>query len=86
MISECFNPSCQTKLNYLRGGRVVRLLHNEERGVRIEHFWLCANCYRAYDFRFKQDGSVSIVKQHCAERLEEELHPELRWIEEELAS
>ena len=27
MLTECFNPACRKKLDYLRDGRVIRTVH-----------------------------------------------------------
>ena len=84
VISECFNPACRTKLHYLRDGKVIRLIHTESRGVRIEHFWLCGACYMSHDLLFDKNGVLSLVTKLSDES--HKTHPELRWIEERLAS
>lgn len=61
MLSECFNPSCRRKLDYLRDGRVVRVTHADGDWIRVEHFWLCGSCYTTYDFEFHPDGSISLA-------------------------
>lgn len=63
MISECFNPSCHKKLDYLRAGRVVRVIRAEGSWISVEHFWLCGSCYLAYDFHFEPDGTVSLARK-----------------------
>lgn len=65
MVTECYNPSCRTKLLYLRNGRIIRVIHNEPDGLRIEHFWLCGACYLTYDFFFtKEDDHLSITPRN----------------------
>lgn len=60
MIDRCFNPTCKRKLDYLRDGRVVRVIRGKNEGNSVEHFWLCGPCYRTHDFEFHEDGSVSL--------------------------
>ena len=57
---RCFNPECKQELRYLREGRVVRIVHGDGDGARLEHFWLCGPCSLAYDFVFGSDGSVGL--------------------------
>lgn len=68
MISQCMNPSCHCELHYLRSGRVVRITHGTA-PVQVEHFWLCGECNRNYDFRFSPDGAVTLKQKPigCAE-------------------
>jgi hypothetical protein len=58
MLTECFNPACLKKLDYLRNGRVVRTVRTNDTGKSVEHYWLCGSCYGKFDFEFKPDGSV----------------------------
>jgi hypothetical protein len=60
MLSECFNPACHKKLDYLRYGRVVRTSCT---GKSVEHYWLCGVCYGIFDFEFKADGSVALFRR-----------------------
>jgi hypothetical protein len=60
MITECFNPACRRQLDYLRTGRVVRVVHQNGMKVEIEHFWLCGDCCQSYDLRFLENGSVTL--------------------------
>jgi hypothetical protein len=67
MITACSNPDCHRELRYLRGGRVVRVIRKAGGIPEIEHFWLCENCHRSYEFSFLPDGRVlSRVKQKHA--------------------
>lgn len=59
MISQCLNPACQRELHYLRNGRVVRIIHGS-RPAQIEHFWLCGECSRSFDFCFSVNGVVTL--------------------------
>lgn len=61
MISECMNPACRRELVYLRNGRVVRIMRESGGIMRIEHFWLCGECFLRFDFRFLPNGEVQIV-------------------------
>jgi hypothetical protein len=56
MITVCFNPVCKRELLYLREGRVVRLVKTQGGQARVEHFWLCGDCYQLYDFQFSAKG------------------------------
>jgi hypothetical protein len=29
--------------------------------MSVEHYWLCGNCYRRFDFGWKVDGSVFLM-------------------------
>ncbi len=59
MISECMNPTCRRELRYLRDGRVVRIV----RKTKVEHYWLCGDCYRDYNFLFSEEAGVSMVRR-----------------------
>jgi hypothetical protein len=60
MLSECFNPECRKKLEYLRNGRVIRTVRNASSQLSVEHFWLCGSCYSIFDFGFGPDGTVAL--------------------------
>ena len=80
MITECFNPSCRTRLHYLRDGRVIRVVHDDLDGFRIEHFWLCGACYHFYDFHFRKDGELSIAPKNGGGDTPDK--PDIKWLEE----
>jgi hypothetical protein len=61
MITKCFNPVCKRELLYLREGRVVRLIKTQRGQTRVEHFWLCGDCYQLHDFRFSSRGDVGLI-------------------------
>ncbi len=67
MLSECFNPACHKKLDYLRYGRVVRTVRTSSTGKSVEHYWLCGVCYGKFDFEFKADGSVGLCHRNRAD-------------------
>jgi hypothetical protein len=58
MLTECFNPACRKKLDYLRNGRVIRTIRSSSATMSVEHYWLCGICYRWFDFEFKAEGTV----------------------------
>jgi hypothetical protein len=60
MLTECFNPACRKKLEYLRDGRVIRTICTSGSAMSVEHYWLCGNCYGKFDFEFKPDGTVTL--------------------------
>lgn len=60
MIERCFNPACRRKLDYLRDGRVVRVIRGKDENLSVEHYWLCGRCYATHDFEFLVDGSVTL--------------------------
>ena len=72
MLTACFNPECHRELRYLRTGRVVRIARNNAGNVRVEHFWLCGECYRSHDFHFGGDGTMSMVPKKSSQSSEEE--------------
>jgi hypothetical protein len=63
MLTECFNPACRKRLDYLRDGRVVRVIRPSSSGLTVEHYWLCGTCYDGVDFEFKPDGSVTLCRR-----------------------
>jgi hypothetical protein len=66
MLTKCFNPACQKTLDYLRYGRVVRVVRTSATGKFLEHYWLCGLCYGEFDFEFKADGSVGLGRRNRA--------------------
>jgi hypothetical protein len=66
MVNVCYNSECKKELRYLRDGRVVRIVHGEGDGARLEHFWLCGPCSLIYEFVFDGDGLVSLKERHGA--------------------
>jgi hypothetical protein len=63
MLTECLNPECRKELHYLRDGKVVRTVRQQEEDVKVEHFWLCGECHVDYDFRFTADGQVTVSRR-----------------------
>jgi len=63
MINKCFNPDCEKQLRYLRDGRVVRVIRRETDKTIVQHYWLCGDCYDAYDFAFPPSGEVIIERR-----------------------
>ena len=58
MIDRCFNPACKRSLEYLRDGRVVRVIRGKDENTSVEHYWLCGPCFHTHDFEIPADGSV----------------------------
>ena len=67
MLTECFNPACRKKLQYLRNGRVIRTILTSGSTLSVEHYWLCGACYGKFDFEFKADGSVALCHRDRAD-------------------
>jgi hypothetical protein len=44
MIDRCFNPACKRSLEYLRDGRVVRVIRGKDENISVEHYWLSGLC------------------------------------------
>jgi len=63
MVSECANPKCRKPLIYLNNGRVVRIVHEPDSAIEIEHYRLCGNCFSAYDLCVSAAGIVSCVRR-----------------------
>jgi hypothetical protein len=66
MLTTCFNPECHKELLYLRTGRVVRVIQTQAGRTRVEHFWLCGDCYLSHDFQLAADGTVRVVPKAAA--------------------
>lgn len=64
VIDRCFNPNCRKRLDYLRDGRVVRVIRGKAEDASVEHYWLCGACYLQSDFDFRPDGSVGLGGKH----------------------
>ena len=60
MVDSCFNSACKKELRYLREGRVVRVVGKNPDRLEIQHYWLCGECYKSYDFVFGSDGTVTL--------------------------
>ena len=60
MLTECFNPACRRRLDYLRDGRVIRTIHTASSPMSLEHYWLCGSCYSEFDFEFEPNGAVTL--------------------------
>lgn len=63
MISECFNPVCRKKLEYLRTGKVIQVVRGHGKDVEIEHFWLCGECSKSHDLRTLPNGDVVLASR-----------------------
>ena len=71
MIDRCFNPVCRRTLQYLRDGRVVRVIRGKDADVSVEHYWLCGACYEDHNFVFSPDGAVSLELRSHEEHADE---------------
>jgi len=78
VINRCFNIACNRELHYLRDGRVVRVIREQDESASIQHFWLCGPCYQLYDFVFPPDGTVILGPKMRREHANEFHLPEIR--------
>jgi hypothetical protein len=60
MLTKCFNPACCKELEYLRDGRVIRVVGTSPSQLFVEHFWLCGTCYTRFDFGVGPDGAIDL--------------------------
>ena len=60
MLSKCAHPACFAQFRYLHEGRIfkVRMPGNGpiEKAYRVEHFWLCNGCAKAYKLVLENGG------------------------------
>jgi hypothetical protein len=63
MIDRCFNPDCKQKLEYLRDGRVVRVIRDQDEVISVEHFGSVVPVSISTIFEFPADGSVALRKK-----------------------
>ena len=61
MLSECLNPECRKELHYLRDGKVVRVVRQEEERIRVEHFWLCGPCSIQFQVERDKEADIRLV-------------------------
>jgi hypothetical protein len=71
MIDGCFNPVCRRTPQYLRDGRVVRVIRGKDADISVEHYWLCGACYEDHNFVFSPDGAVSLELRSHKEHTDE---------------
>jgi hypothetical protein len=71
MIDRCFNPLCRRTLQYLRDGRVVRVIRGKDADISVERYWLCGACYEDHNFAFSPDGAVSLELRSHEEHADE---------------
>jgi LSD1 subclass zinc finger protein len=62
LISQCLNSECRRPLDYLRGGRIVRTEYLVGMCLKLEHFWLCGDCSRCFDFRIFADRPAVAIR------------------------
>ena len=69
MILECLNVVCRIPLVYLRGGRIVRTEYQFGMNLKLEHFWLCDDCSRFYNFHiFPDRPAIAILSERDGQR------------------
>ena len=71
MIDRCFNPACNRSLEYLRDGRVVRVIRGKDENISVEHYWLCGPCFHTHDFEFPADGAVVLRERSGRDHTDE---------------
>lgn len=70
MLAKCANPSCSTKLVYLREGKIFmveasaqpeKLQPSPKPVNRVEHFWLCGPCSAQMTLAYDRQNGVQVV-------------------------
>jgi hypothetical protein len=61
MIGNCFNPTCQKELRYLRYGAVYQWEKGTGPEFASEFFWLCPGCSSAFDLGADREGMPSLT-------------------------
>lgn len=62
MVNCCANPDCGRELRYLREGKVyVFALSRVTGSKRLEHFWLCGECFKVMGLVCVNHREVRIV-------------------------
>jgi hypothetical protein len=61
MIGNCFNPSCNQELRYLRQGSVYQWETGVAQDFHSEFFWLCPACSPLFKVVFNHDGEPSLA-------------------------
>jgi len=65
VITTCCNPDCRAPFNF-QEGRLVRFckaLPNDdfpESEHPVEHFWLCGDCSKRYEFEFESKLNLKL--------------------------
>jgi len=81
MISECLNRDCRKPLHYLREGRIVRTVFQEDGYLRTEHFWLCGECSRIFNFCLFPNEPPTLIRReiprHAQRSMETGAEPEV---------
>ena len=78
MVSQCANPDCRRELHYLRDGKIYQfVLSPKTGGKRLEHFWLCGECFKTMILICVDQSEVKIVGRADAEP--PELNPVTVW-------
>jgi hypothetical protein len=73
MLNKCANPSCSTRLVYLREGKIFMMEQPQEAQpagtletkksppVRVEHFWLCGPCSAEMTLVYDRRAGVRVM-------------------------
>ena len=68
MVNQCANPVCHKELHYLREGRVFLFsrrnssFDNHKLPHRLEHFWLCGDCSKAFKLEMDDTNGMKLVE------------------------
>ena len=73
MVSHCANPDCRRELRYLRDGKIYQFVLSPRTGSkRLEHFWLCGECFKNMTLICVNQSEV---KTGVSGKLREPQHP-----------
>jgi hypothetical protein len=63
MVSHCANPDCRRELRYLRDGKIYQFVLFQTGSKRLEHFWLCGECFKNMTLISVDQSEVKIARK-----------------------
>jgi len=64
VVSWCANPDCRRELRYFREGKIYPILMSPANGhTRLEHFWLCGECFKIMSLVFINQRDVKLMRR-----------------------
>ena len=71
MVSWCANPDCRRELRYFREGKIYAFLMSSASGHRrLEHFWLCGECFKTMSLVCANHREVKILHRPASPPVE----------------